>query len=174
MLDTPRLHLRPHRVDDFPALHALTASPDMRRHLSGYASAEESWKRLLGVLGGWATFGFSTFAVIERETGLYVGNCGLFRMMRDIEPPFPDGAPEAGWIIAGDRWGRGYAGEAMAAAMDWFDAAFAEPLTVCMIVPGNAGSERIAARLGYRAIGEARHLGEVVMRYERRTRAAAA
>lgn len=167
-LETERLRLRPHTIEDFADLHALTAAPEMRQHLTGFASAEDSWKRLLGVLGGWATFGFSTFAVIERETGLYVGNCGLFRMVRDMEPPFPKGAPEAGWIIAAERHGRGYAGEAMAAILGWFDATFDHPLTVAMIVPGNVASERIAAALGYRTLGEALHMGDTVTRYERR------
>lgn len=167
LLETERLRLRPHGIDDFEDLHALTASPEMRRHLAGFASVEDSWKRLLAVLGGWATFGFSTFAVIERESGLYVGNCGLFRMVRDIDPPFPDGAPEAGWIIAADRQGRGYAREAMTAVLDCFDATFDHPLTVAMIVPGNVASERIAAALGYRPLGEALHMGDNVMRYQR-------
>ena len=168
ILETARLRLRPHVIDDFADLHGLTAHPDMRRHLAGFASVEDSWKRLLGVLGGWATFGFSTFAVIEREGGRYVGNCGLFRMVRDIDPPFPEGAPEAGWIIAADRQGRGYAREAMRAALGWFDAAFDHPLTVAMIARGNIASERIAASLDYRPAGEAVHMGEAVMRYERR------
>ncbi len=168
ILETERLRLRPHMVDDFADLHGLTAAPEMRRHLAGFASVEDSWKRLLGVLGGWATFGFSTFAVIEREGGRYVGNCGLFRMVRDIDPPFPEGAPEAGWIIAADRQGRGYAREAMAAVLGWFDAAFDHPLTVAMIAPGNVASERIAAGLAYEPVGEALHMGDTVMRYERR------
>ena len=167
-LETDRLVLRPHEIGDFDDLHGLTAAPAMRRHLSGFASVEDSWKRLMSVLGGWATFGFSTFAVIERANGKYVGNCGLFRMMRDMDPPFPAGAPEAGWIIAGEAHGRGYAGEAMAAALAWFDASFDQPLTVAMIVPGNTASERIAAKLGYRPVGEARHAGDTVMRFERR------
>lgn len=168
MLETDRLRLRPHTVNDFADLHGLTAAPDMRRHLTGFTSVEDSWKRLLGVLGGWATFGYSTFAVSERDGGRYVGNCGLFRMVRDIDPPFPDGAPEAGWIIAADRHGRGYAREAMTAVLGWFDASFDQPLTVAMIVPGNVASERIAALLGYRPLGEAVHMGDAVMRYERR------
>lgn len=178
-LDTPRLHLRPLEPGDFEDLHALTTAPAMRRHLSGDASREESFKRLLGVAGGWAWFGYSTFAVIERESGLYVGNCGLFRMERDLEPPFAAepfaaDAPEAGWIVRGDRWGRGYAGEAMDAALGWFDRAFGPQHVNCMIVPGNIASERLANRLGFRPIGPASHKGESVMRYAREPDAARA
>lgn len=165
-IDTARLHLRQHEAGDAQAMHDLTSGDEMRRYLSHQASAEDSYRRFLGTAGGWALFGFGTFAVIERETGDYVGNCGLFRMKRDLEPAF-DGEPEAGWIIAASHWGRGYASEAMAASLVWFERAFGSQPTVCMIVPGNASSERIAAKLGYRPIGLSEHRGDQVMRYRR-------
>jgi RimJ/RimL family protein N-acetyltransferase len=163
---TPRLLLRPHRDGDFEALHALTAASEARTHLAGFAGQEDSWRRFLSTVGGWTLFGFSSFAVIERDSGLYVGNCGLFRMKRDIEPPF-DGEPEAGWIVAPSRWGRGYATEAMQAALTWFEAGWGLQRTVAMISVGNTASERIAAKLGYLPIGLAVHRGDQVMRYAR-------
>jgi RimJ/RimL family protein N-acetyltransferase len=165
-IETARLLLRPHDEADFEDLHALTAGEQMRRHLSGVANREESWKRLLFMAGGWAMFGYSNFAVIERDGGAYVGNCGVFKLVRELDPPF-DGSPEAGWIIAGDRWGRGYASEAMAAAIDWFERAIGPQRLVCMISPGNAASEKVAARLGFEAEGLSTHFGDEVMRYGR-------
>jgi len=129
VLESARLSLRPHGIDDFEALHALTVAPETRAFLSGQPSREESYKRLLTTIASWHLFGYGTFAVIERASGDYVGNCGLFRLERDLDPPF-DGEPEAGWIIARHRWGRGYAGEAMAAALAWFDAALGIRRTV--------------------------------------------
>lgn len=165
-IETERLLLRPPVIDDFDELHALTASPEMREHLSGFANVEDDYKRLLGNIGGWATFGFGTFAVIERETGAFVGNCGLFRLLRGLGEGF-DGHPEAGWIIAYSRWGRSYATEAMTAAIDWFERCHAIPCTVCMISPGNSASEAIAARLGYRPTRIAEHRGDPVQLYAR-------
>jgi RimJ/RimL family protein N-acetyltransferase len=165
-LRTERLTLRQPVIGDFQDLHALTASPDMREHLPGFASVEDSYKRLLGNLGGWATFGFGTFAVRERETDDYVGNCGLFRMVRGLGSDFDD-HPEAGWIIAQDRWGRGYASEAMAAALSWFESVHGICKTNCMIAPGNVGSARIAQKLGYRPTRMAEHGGEPVRLYTR-------
>jgi RimJ/RimL family protein N-acetyltransferase len=165
-LDTPRLHLRQHDASDEANVHNLTADEGMRRYLSHQASVEDSYRRFLATVGGWALYGFGTFAVIERETGDYVGNCGLFRMKRDLKPDF-DGEPEAGWIIAASRWGKGYASEAMAASIAWFEGAFGPQPTVCMIVPGNKSSERIAAKLGYRPIGLSEHRGDQIMRYRR-------
>jgi RimJ/RimL family protein N-acetyltransferase len=166
LIETDRLLLRPHVEADFEDLHALTADEGMRRHLTGIANREESYKRLLFMAGGWAMFGYSNFAVIERGTGAYVGNCGVFKLLREIDPPF-DGSPEAGWIIARDRWGRGYASEAMTAAIDWFERAIGTQRLVCMISPGNAASEKVAARLGFAAEGLSAHFGDQVMRYGR-------
>jgi RimJ/RimL family protein N-acetyltransferase len=166
-LETPRLRLRPHGLDDFEAMHALTVAPETRQFLSGEPSREDSYKRLLTTIASWHLFGYGTFAVVERDGGGYVGNCGLFRLERDLEPPF-GGEPEAGWIVARERWGRGYAGEAMAAALAWFDTAHSIRRTVCMISPGNQASERVAAKLGYEPFGLSRYRGgEDVMRYAR-------
>ena len=74
---------------------------------------------------------------------------------------------EAGWIIARHRWGEGLASEAVRAAHDWFDRTQGRQRTVCMIVPGNAASERIAAGLGYRVFRTGTHKGDQVRLYER-------
>lgn len=165
MIETERLRLRPHVLDDFDQFHALTADEGMRRFLSGEPSRENSYRRLLANQGCWSWLGYGTFAIEERETGDYVGNCGVFRMARDL-PGF-DEHPEAGWIVAASRWGRGYAGEAMRAAQAWFDDRFGPVTTVCMIVPGNAASERLAGRLGYRPLRRDHHMGVEVQLYMR-------
>ena len=165
-LETERLLLRTPVIGDFDDLHSLTAAPEMREHLVGVAHVEDDYRRLLSNIGGWATFGFGTFSVIERETGNYVGNCGLFRMLRGLGEEF-DGHPEAGWIIASSRWGRGYATEAMRAAFDWFEGAHAIARTVCMIAAGNIASKAIAGKLGYRPTRMAEHRGDPVQLYAR-------
>jgi RimJ/RimL family protein N-acetyltransferase len=166
-LESPRLLLRPHRIDDFEAVHGLTLAPETRAFLSGEPSREESYKRLLTSIASWHLFGYGTFAVLERGGGEYVGNCGLFRMERDLDPPF-QGEPEAGWIVAQPCWGRGFAVEAMTAVLAWFDAELPIRRTVCMISQGNAASERVAAKLGYKPIGLSRYKGgDELMRYAR-------
>ena len=166
-IDTERLHLRPWRLDEFERFHGLTASDAMRRFLGHEPpSLQDSYNRLMRTGGCWHYLGFGTFAVVEGETGEVVGNCGLFRTIRGLGDGF-DGYPEAGWVIADSRWGRGYAGEAMKAALEWFDAEHGGRRTVAMIVPGNEPSERVAAKLGYMPFGLADYKGEQVMRYAR-------
>lgn len=57
-LETERLILRPHRVQDFEAVAALWAEPEVVRFISGTPSApEESWARLLRYIGHWQALG---------------------------------------------------------------------------------------------------------------------
>ncbi len=164
-LDTPRLHLRQIVADDFESAHAVVASDAVRRFLVRDLSREDSFQRHLRNAGCWALFGYGVFSVFERESGAYVGGCGLFRGLRGLGDDF-DPYPEVGWIIGEASWGRGYATEAMTAILAWFDAEHGGR-SVCMIVPGNAASERIADKLGYEAIGLSYYKGGEVMRYAR-------
>jgi len=167
VIDTPRLHLRPWRADELELSHALTDDEESRRFLGGFSRREDSYRRLIMTVGGWATHGFGSFALEDRTTGAIVGTGGLFRMIRTLDDGDLPEATEAGWIIARARWGEGLAGEAMRAAHAWWDARHGPGRTICMIVPGNVASEKIAARLGYRAFRDGMHKGDAVRLYER-------
>ena len=56
--------------------------------------------------------GVAMFSVIEKSSGKWVGRLG---------PWYPEGWPdrEVGWGIAREHWGKGYASEGAAAAMDY-------------------------------------------------------
>ncbi|WP_324751339.1 GNAT family N-acetyltransferase [Sphingomonas sp. LY54] len=166
MIETERLRLRPQQIDDFEQLHALTAGEEMHRFLGGRSSIEDAYRRLLAAIGGWTVFGFDRFVVLERDGGALVGTCGIFRQVRGLGEDF-DGHPEAGWIIRSERWGRGYASEAMRATIDWFERTHGRCRTVCMISPDNAASARIADKLGYRLMRAAEHKGDPVNLYAR-------
>lgn len=165
-LTTRRFHLRQPTAADFETTHALTQAPEMRTFLGREPpSLEDSFNRHLRNAGSWALYGHGIFIVDEIGGARHVGGCGLFRTHRDLGEDF-DLCPEAGWVIAHDRWGLGYATEAMIAILAWFDAAFGGR-TVCMIEPRNTASERIAEKLGYSPIGEARYKDDEIMRYAR-------
>ena len=75
--------------------------------------------------------------------------------------------PEAGWAFDADHWGGGLATEAMSAALGWADATLDAPEVRCIIDPGHVASERVAAKLGFRRIGESDALGHAVAIYSR-------
>ena len=59
------------------------------------------------------------------------------------------GEAELGYLFLPRAWGLGYAAEACAAALDWFDGALpGEPVVLCTQT-ANDGSMRLAAKLGF-------------------------
>lgn len=159
-IDTDRLTLRGHRREDFAECAALWADPAVTRHIGGRPStAEEVWARLLRYVGHWALLGFGYWVVHEKSTGRFVGEVGFADFKRAIEPSF-NGAPEAGWVLAPWAHGRGFATEAVRAAITWGSKHFGAGRIVCMIDPGNHASIRVAEKCGYEEFARTVYKGE--------------
>jgi RimJ/RimL family protein N-acetyltransferase len=150
VLQTERLILRGHRLTDFEPLAAMWADEAVVRHIGGKPStADESWARIQRYLGHWALLGHGFWAIEERASGRYAGDLGLANFRRGIDHPNAE-APEAGWALAPWSHGRGFASEALAAALAWGDAHFGSDRVWCIIDPGNAASVRVAEKAGFR------------------------
>jgi RimJ/RimL family protein N-acetyltransferase len=97
----------------------MWADPIVTRYIGGKPlNAEESWARLLRYAGHWALLGFGYWVVEEKETGSFAGEIGFADYKRNMEPSL-DGTPEIGWVIASEFHGKGYATEAVRAAVIW-------------------------------------------------------
>jgi RimJ/RimL family protein N-acetyltransferase len=150
VLETERLRLRGHCLGDFAASAAMWADPVVTRHIGGVPrSEEESWSRLLRYVGHWALLGFGYWVVEQKATGSFIGEIGFADYERDLEPPLKD-TPEIGWAFATQFHGKGYATEAVRAAVAWADAHFGAAPTACIIDPENLASIRVAEKCGYR------------------------
>jgi RimJ/RimL family protein N-acetyltransferase len=148
-IETKRLILRGHAIQDFDALHAMWTEPAVYHHTIGHpATREETWSRLLRYLGHWALLGYGYWAVEEKSTGSFVGEMGFADFHRDIDPPLA-GQPELGWILKTSAHGRGYATEALTAIVSWGDAHFGAKETACIISPENEPSIRVARKIGF-------------------------
>ncbi len=166
MLMTSRLHLRPHRLDDLDAIAAMFGDAEVMRFIGGQPlSREDVWNRLLRYHGHWALLGFGLWAIEERASGQLLGNAGFADFHRGLGDDF-DGVPEAAWVLAADAHGKGYAAEAMTAALAWLDAR-GERRSVCLIAPANTASLRLAGRLGYGVFAERAYRGAPVLLHER-------
>lgn len=141
VLFTPRLVLRLPEPQDFDAYAAMMADAETMAHLGGVMSRALAWRDFTVRAGGWLTRGYSTFSVIERGTGAFVGRVG---------PWAPEGwpAPEIGWAITPGHAGRGYAMEAAAAAIDYVVDVRGWDEIAHAIAPDNLRSIRLAERLG--------------------------
>ena len=149
-LETPRLRLRAHVPADLPAVDAMWHAPETVRHIGGRVfGREENWRRLLQSRGLWALLGYGYWAVEERAGGAYVGDVGFADFARAIEPSL-HGMLEAGWVLAPGMHGKGYATEAVGAALAWARANEPQRKIVAVIDPENAASIHVAEKTGFR------------------------
>jgi RimJ/RimL family protein N-acetyltransferase len=152
---------------DFDDVARMWADPVVVRHISGKPSTrEESWSRLLRYAGHWAAMNFGYWAVREASSGHFVGDVGLSEFRREIVPSL-EGSAEAGWVLASWAHGKGYATEAVDAALAWYEGQFGALRTVCMIAPENDPSLRVADKCGYREFAQTLYKNEPVILLER-------
>jgi RimJ/RimL family protein N-acetyltransferase len=155
MLETERLKLRGHRLEDFTHSAAMWADPLVTRYIGGKPlTEEEAWRRMLGYIGHWSLLGFGYWVAEEKATGNFVGEIGFADYKRVLEPSLK-GIPEIGWVLASHAHGKGYATEAVRAAVAWGDVQFRLARTACIIAPENLASIRVAVKCGYHEFAHA-------------------
>jgi RimJ/RimL family protein N-acetyltransferase len=121
---------------------------------------------LLGYVGHWAVMGFGYWVAEEKATGNFVGEIGFADYKRDLEPSLK-GVPEIGWVLASQAHGRGFATEAVRAAIAWGDAHFSPARTGCIIDPENLPSVRVAVKCGYRELQSTTYKGHAAVMFVR-------
>lgn len=140
-IETERLVLRPPAAEDFEPWVAFAADPEVATFIGGVQPRAMAWRQICQVTGSWTINGFSMFSVVEKASGRWIGRLGPWR---------PDGWPgnEVGWALARDAWGKGYAVEGSAAAIDWAFDALGWDEVIHAIDPTNVRSQAVARRLG--------------------------
>ena len=162
ILKTPRLRLRAHRAGDLADCAAMWAQADVTRFTIGRASTEQqSWARMLSYAGLWQLLGYGYWAIEERASGAFAGDAGFADFKRDVTPTMLD-APELGFALAPAFHGKGYATEAVTAALAWADAHL-PGATVCMVNPQNAASLRVVEKCGYAVFERGRYNEQTVL-----------
>jgi RimJ/RimL family protein N-acetyltransferase len=168
-LETSRLVLRGHTPGDFASFAAERADPAVMRFMGkgDTLTEEESFTRLLAIAGHWALLGYGTWAVEEKASKRRIGAIGFADKKRPAEHP-ASGAPEMGWSLAARAHGKGYATEAVGAALDWGRVFFgAGARTVCVISTDNEASVRVAGKCGFRQFATASRYGLGRLVFER-------
>ncbi|MEU6673792.1 GNAT family N-acetyltransferase [Streptomyces sp. NPDC046925] len=142
---TERLVLRESEARDRAAFIELFASPEVRTYLGGPRSRDELERAVPEIPGR------RPGVFVIDIAGVMMGSIHLDR--RDAGRPGhirPEaGEAELGYMLLPEAWGRGYAGEACTAALDWFASALpGEPVVLCTQT-ANDRSMRLAAKLGF-------------------------
>lgn len=150
LLETDRLALRALVPEDLDEMATLLGDAEALVLWGGPLDRDGARAWIERNLARYASHGFGRCAVIWRETGELVGDCGLI-------PTIVDGVDEVelGWITRRSYWGKGVATEAGAAWRDHgFDVLGLERI-VSMISLENAASRRVAEKLGFTVEREA-------------------
>ncbi len=149
VLETERLLMRSYQLSDYQVSSAMWNDPAVLRYIRDQPfTPEESWSRLFRHAGQWALLGYGMWAVIEKQTGAFCGEIGFMDLQRPLQPAVQL-SPEIGWILCSHAHGKGYATEAVKAAISWFDAKFGPSRTACIIHPDNHASRHVAQKCGY-------------------------
>jgi RimJ/RimL family protein N-acetyltransferase len=167
VIESARLTMRGHRLDDFSDCCTMWSDPVVTRFIGGKPfSEEETWARFLRYAGHWAVMGFGYWAIEEKETHNFVGELGFADYRREIEPSIK-GMPELGWALASRVHGKGYATEAVRAVLAWGDAHFSAARSVSIIHPENLASIRVAEKCGYKELQRSTYKGHATIIFAR-------
>jgi RimJ/RimL family protein N-acetyltransferase len=147
-IETERLRLRAHTLEDFEAIVGVWNDPIVTRHIGGRPfTREEVWQRLQRYAGSWVLLGHGFWVIEDKATKEVLGEIGILNAKRDIQPPLDD--LELGWALLPAAHGKGYASEALQAVLDWEAKVFGSPRLLAIIDPDNAASLKLAAKFGF-------------------------
>lgn len=115
IIQTPRLLIREITIDDTPLIFALNQNPEVIKYTSDPAFKNENDARILiekVILPQYKNYGHGRWAVLLKESDVFIGWCGLKYM------------PESGEVDLGYRymqsfWGKGLATEAALASLKY-------------------------------------------------------
>ena len=161
-LETERLRVRPHRLDDLAAFTVFITDETATEFLAlpeEKKTADAARVRLEAVVASYTSSTPTFFvAIADRQTDEYVGSCGIHPLEGDAAAVYYNVLPAA--------QGRGYATEATRALVDYaFDRLGAARL-VAFVLPANGASVRVAEKLGFSPAGTHEQHGQHGIRYE--------
>ncbi len=114
IIETERLGLRKYTPEDFDALYEILSDPETMRHYPAPYDADGTRRWISWNLDNYAKYGFGLWAAELKETGEFIGDCGI--TIQNIDGEL---LPEIGYHVHKNHWRKGYAKEAARAVRDW-------------------------------------------------------
>ena len=149
ILETPRLRLRKLRWRDYPALCKILRDSEVMYAWEGPFSHAEVRSWLKSQKRNYRNYGFGVWAVILKDSGAMIGQCGL--LWREYE-----GArvPELSYLFQKAFWHKGYATEAAIACRDYAFETLGIDEVFSTVRDTNIASQNVAKRCGMTRKGE--------------------
>lgn len=162
-IETARLRLRSLAPTDADALHRIYGDAETMRFIgrSGTPTPDPAAtaRSLEWLMRHEALHGFGMWALDERGGESLVGIAGLLW----VEGHGPE--VEAAYLIRRDRWGRGYATEALAEVLRIGHGALGLPRIIALAYPENVASRRVMEKVGMRGDGSMTAYGHPMTRH---------
>ena len=114
MIETNRLILRQMTYDDFDALYEIFSDAETMAHYPSPFDRDKVMNWIKWNIENYEKYGFGLWAVVLKETGKVIGDCGL--TMQNIDNEI---LPEIGYHIHRKYQRNGYGSEAARAVRDW-------------------------------------------------------
>lgn len=146
VLETPRLLLRPWRLDDAPILYELARDPRIGPAAGWpvHTSVADSREIIANILSA-----DETYAVVLKATGTVVGSAGLLPANRsNLTIDVCD--QEIGYWIGVAYWGQGLIPEAVQALLRHAFTELDTETVWCGYFDGNTQSQRVQEKCGFR------------------------
>ncbi|HEY1939808.1 MAG TPA: GNAT family N-acetyltransferase [Candidatus Angelobacter sp.] len=143
IVETARLCLREFTLQDADALEAVLGDPvTMQYYPAAFDRAEiDNWIRRNRAR--YANDGFGLWAMLLKDSGELIGDCGCF--IRDLEGNVEF---EMGWHVRRDLWGRGYATEAARHCIEYAFSRLGARRIIALVRPENRSSCKVAEKIG--------------------------
>ena len=145
ILETNRLILRRLVPEDIDALFALYSDPEIRRYFpEGMLTYEETKEELEWFLNGHPEHPeLGLWATIHKETGQFIGRCGLLPWKIEEQDEV-----EIAYMIAKEFQGQGLATEAASAILQYGFEKLGLSRLICLVDPKNIASQKVAQHIG--------------------------
>lgn len=149
IFETSRLILREYTLDDFDELYKMLSDPiTMKHYLKPYD--EEGTRRWISwSLDNYKKYGFGLWAIELKETGQFIGDCGI--TIQNIDGEL---LPEIGYHIYKDYQGKGFGKEAGLKVRDWVFNKTKYDEVYSYMTSSNVASYSLAKSLGMEKIKE--------------------
>jgi RimJ/RimL family protein N-acetyltransferase len=160
---TDRLLLRPLRESDRQTVISIQTDPRTNVFNPNPPDLDETVGKFEHWLAHWAEYGFGYLAVIERETGEFLGIGGV--QVRDFAG---EEVLNLYYRFQPSAWGKGYASEMAAAVVDWAEREVPKRPVVISVALSNEPSLRVVERLGFTDYVESVYDGALSRHYRRK------
>lgn len=147
--ETERLFLRELKESDFDALYEVLADSDIMEHYPYTFDEARVRNWITRNMERYRKDGFGLWAVVLKETGEMIGDCGI--TMQNIHG---QRLPEIGYHIRKDQQRKGYASEAASACIRYAFKNYDFPAVYSYMKYTNIPSQRTAMKNGMRFIEE--------------------